>query len=244
MEDLQPWAYGCKVGRGLVVEIRPNGQKYFIVRAFQDGKEKRKHVGIYPEMSLREARIKAVEARRDIFAAPAEVKCKTTFGEVAQEWLKKRMGDKNAKHVEKTKLRLNKYILPEFKDVPIQEITSGMVLKLCRKIEARGTVETATRVKGIIGQVFRYAIATDRADYDPTAALKGALQTRRVKHMAAITKPSEIAVLMKNINNYPRFIVRCALKFSALVFCRPGEIRQAEWRIYSHGHMAVRLERD
>ena len=105
MEDLQPWAYGCKVGRGLVVEIRPNGQKYFIVRAFQDGKEKRKHVGIYPEMSLREARIKAVEARRDIFAAPAEVKSKITFGEIAQEWLKKRMNYKADKYVEKTKLR-------------------------------------------------------------------------------------------------------------------------------------------
>ena len=221
--------YCISDGRGLVVEIRPNGQKYFIVRAFQDGKEKRKHVGIYPEMSLREARVKAVEARRDIFAAPAEVKSKITFGEVAQEWLKKRMNDKADKYVEKTKLRLNKYILPEFKDTPIKEITSGAILKLCRKIEARGVIDTAARVKGVIGQVFRYAIATDRADYDPTAALKGALQTRRAKHMAAITKPSEIAVLMKNINNYPRFIVKCALKFSALVFCRPGEIRQAEW---------------
>ena len=139
------------------------------------------------------------------------------------------MCDKRASYIKSVKLRMNNYILPELKDTPIKEITSGVILKLCRKIEARGTVETAARVKSVIGQVFRYAIATDRADYDPTAALKGALQTRRAKHMAAITKPSEIAVLMKNINNYPRFIVRCALKFSAIVFCRPGEIRQVEW---------------
>ena len=84
-------------------------------------------------------------------------------------------------------------------------------------------------MRAVIGQIFRYAIATDRADYDPTIALKGALQTRKVRHMATITKPADIALLIKNINSYPRFIVKCALNFSALVFCRPGEIRQAEW---------------
>ena len=234
---------GCKVGRGLIVEIRPNGQKYFIVRAFKDGKEKRKHLGVYPEISLREARIKAVEARRDIFNAQSDTTQKDiNFGDIVQEWLDVRMADKDAVYIQKTNFRLNKYILPEFKDTPLKEITSGSVLKLCRKIEKIGILDTATRVKIIIGKIFKYAIATDRADYDPTIALKGALQTRKVRHMAAITKPADIALLIKNMNSYPRFIVKCALKFSALVFCRPGEIRQAEWRIYSH-KWAVRLER-
>ncbi|MBQ9582024.1 MAG: hypothetical protein IJR21_06610 [Synergistaceae bacterium] len=125
-------------------------------------------------------------------------------------------------------MRLNIYIYPAFKDTLIIEITSGAILKLCRNIEARGTVETAARVQAVIGQMFRYAIATDRADYDPTIALRDALQTRRVKHMATITKPADIALLIKNINNYTRFIAKCALKFSALVFCYPGEIRQAD----------------
>ncbi|MBR0220591.1 MAG: DUF4102 domain-containing protein, partial [Synergistaceae bacterium] len=76
---------GCKVGRGLIVEIRPNGQKYFIVRAFKDGKEKRKHLGVYPEISLREARIKAVEARRDIFNAQSDTTQKDiNFGDILQ----------------------------------------------------------------------------------------------------------------------------------------------------------------
>ena len=81
----------------------------------------------------------------------------------------------------------------------------------------------ATRVKVLIAQVFHYAIATDRAESDPTSALAGAIETRTPKHMAAITDPSEIAMLMKNIEAYPRVIVRCALKFSALhlsvLFC-------------------------
>ena len=132
-------------------------------------------------------------------------------------------------YIKTIKLRLKKYILPEFENMPLNEITSGLILNLCRKIEDRGTIEMASRVKTLIGQIFRYAIATDRAENDPTSALKNALASRQHKHMAALTKPSEIAMLMKNINEYPRQIVQCALKFSALTFCRPGEIRQAEW---------------
>ena len=132
-------------------------------------------------------------------------------------------------YIKTIKLRLKKYILPEFEKMPLNEITSGLILNLCRKIEDRGTIEMASWVKTLIGQIFRYAIATDRAENDPTSALKNALASRKHKHMAALTKPSEIAMLIKNINEYPRQIVQCALKFSALTFCRPGEIRQAEW---------------
>ena len=215
-------------GRGLILEVRPNGQKYWIVRVWINGKEKRKHIGSYPEMSLKEARVKAIEARSQIFN-PETKNEKFIFGEIAAEWLEKRMSDKKPSYLRVLRLRLNKYILPEFQDMPMNEITSGTVLKLCRKLEARGVIETASRVKVIVGQIFRYAIATDRAENDPTVGLKGALQTRTPKHMATLTKPSEIAILMKNINAYPYAIVRCALKFSALTFCRPGEIRQAEW---------------
>lgn len=215
-------------GRGLILEIRPNGQKYWIIRVWIDGKEKRKHIGGYPEMSIKEARLKAVEARSQLFT-PETKREKITFREIASEWLEKRMTDKRPSYLRVLNLRLNKYILPELKDIAMNEITSGTVLKLCRKLEARGVIETAARVKVIIGQIFRYAIATDRAENDPTVGLKGALATRTPKHMATLTKPSDIAILMKNINAYPHAVVRCALKFSALTFCRPGEIRHAEW---------------
>ncbi len=215
-------------GRGLLLEIHPNGAKYWICRVKVNGKEKRKHIGSYPALGLKEARIKAAEERVRLFN-PELKKEKFIFGEIAAEWLEKRMNDKKASYLRTVNLRLNRYILPELKNMPVNEITSGTVLNLCRKIEARGTLETAARVKVLIGQIFRYAIATDRAENDPTAGLKGALKTRNSKHMATLTKPSDIALLMKNINAYPHAVVRCALKFSALTFCRPGEIRHAEW---------------
>ena len=129
------------------------------------------------------------------------------------------MKDKKPSYLRTIHFRLNKYILPELQYMPLNEITSGTVLKICRKIEANGLAETAARVK----------IATDRIENDPTFALKGALEARKHKHMAALTKPSDIAMLMKSMNAYPHAVIRCALKFSALTFCRPGEIRHAEW---------------
>ena len=200
-------------------------------------KERKISLGVYPIVGLKDARSKRDELfkMRDRGDDPVEVLnaqkedniC--TFKHITEEWLQKHMVDKKESYIKSVNLRLNKYILPEFGDMPMKEITSGAILKLCRKIEDRGTAETAVKVRGVMGQIFRFAIATDKADYDPTIALRCALQSRQVKHMAAITKPIEIAVLMKNINNYPHFLVRCALKFSALVFCRPGEIRLAEW---------------
>ena len=218
--------YSVSDGRGLVLEVRPNGAKYWIVRFWVKSKEKRKHLGSYPEMSTKEARIKAAEAKTGIFEPQSG---KLTFGEITAEWFEKRMAGKAKRYIDVTKMRLRNYILPEFENFALNEITSGMILKLCRKLEDRGTIETAARVKTLIGQIFRYAIATDRAENDPTVALQNALASRQHKHMAALTKPTDIAILMKNINAYPRAIVRCALKLSALTFCRPGEIRQAEW---------------
>ena len=218
--------YTVSDGRGLILEVHPNGAKYWILRFKINGREKRKSLGSFPEVPLKEARVKAVEERG---RKPETEKEIITFGEVVSEWLEKKMKDKELSYLRTIHFRLNKYILPELQYIPLDEITSGVILKLCRKIEASGHVETASRVKAIIGQVFRYAIATDRAENDPTFALQRALEARTHKHMAALTKPTDIAMLIKHINVYPHAIVRCALKFSALTFCRPGEIRHAEW---------------
>jgi integrase len=112
----------------------------------------------------------------------------------------------------------------------LSDMTAGVILQFCRRIEAKGTLETASRVKQIIGQVFNYAIATDRVETNPTLALHGALQTRQTKHHATLTDPAEIGALMRQIDGYFHDVVRCALKFSVLAFCRPGEIRAAEWK--------------
>ena len=130
--------YSVSDGRGLILEVRPNGAKYWIVRYWIKGKEKRKHLGSYPEMSTKEARIKAAEAKTDTLVPQKD---KVLFGEIVAEWLEKRMLDKKESYIRSIKMRLRKYILPEFEKLSLNEITSGQILKLCRKLEDRGTIE-------------------------------------------------------------------------------------------------------
>lgn len=222
--------YSLNDGQGLRLEVRPNGKRYWVIRYFIGGKEKRTSVGAYPAVGLREAREKNV-AFRDSLASGKPVGHKDeTFEDVIAEWMEKRMIPTLSEgHIRTIRLRLDKHIIPYLGHMKLQEITAGHILRICRRIEDEGYVETAGRIKQIIGQVFRYAIATDRIDTDPTLALKGALQTRSKKHHASITDPQQIGILMRNIDTYPRYLVRMALKFSALTFCRPGEIQHAEW---------------
>lgn len=184
--------------------------------------------GPYPEVSLRAARDRNIDLRRALKSGkPNETE---TFALVAEEWFKKRIEPSiSEKHIQTIRFRLDSYVLPALGASKLSEITSSTVLALCRKIEERGVIETAHRVKLIIGQVFRYAIATDRAETDPTVALRGALQTRKEKHHGTLTDPAQVADLIRGILAYPYPVVRCGLMFSALTFCRPGEIRHAEW---------------
>ena len=216
--------------RGLYLEIYPNGRKYWVIRYSINNVKHRVNVGIYPEVSLKQARDKNYEFRRLLKMGKPIGFEKETFATVAKEWLEKRMSPKVAESYLKTlHMRLDRYILPHFGHMRLEELNSSLILQLIRKIEDRGTLETALRIKVLIGQIFNYAIATSRAETNPTLALKGALQTRVEKNLAAITEPDEIAKLMRQIDQYPYDVVRCALKYSALVFCRPGEIRKAEW---------------
>ncbi|MDR2179696.1 MAG: tyrosine-type recombinase/integrase [Synergistaceae bacterium] len=223
-------SYTLSDGKGLLLEIFPNGRKRWVVRYWVGGREKRTSLGTYPDISLKAARDRNYEFRRDIAAGTAN-KPAETFADVAKEWMDTRMKPMyTARHIEAVDMRLNKYILPALGTLPLSSITSGTVLQACREIEREGHIETARRVKIVVGQIFRYAIATDRIGYDPTYGLKNALQTRKEKHHPTITEPDKIALLTRQINGYPYTVVRCALKFSMLTFCRPGEIRAAEWK--------------
>jgi len=111
-----------------------------------------------------------------------------------------------------------------------------------RRIEARGAVSVAHHTKQIVGQVFRYAIATGRASRDPSLDLRGALPPVRQRHFGAITEPAEVAGLMRAIEGYHgSTVVRCALQFTALTFARPGEIRKAEWKEIDWDHALWRI---
>jgi len=220
----------------------PNGSKCWRFKYRFAGKEKLLALGTYPEVSLSDARDKRTEARRQIAAGidPGEArkarkvanaeKAANTFEVVAREWYGKNEPVWSPTHAVMVISRLEKDVFPAIGNRPISEIRAPDVLKMLQNIEARGVIETAYRIKIVCGQVFRYATATGRAEGDPTAALKGALSKRRVKHHASITDPKEAAVLLRAIDGYQGgFVVRQALRIAPLVFVRPGELRKAEW---------------
>jgi len=232
--------YSLGDGRGLILEVRPNGVKLWVARLWERGdinpktekrksREYRRSLGSYPDVSLKAAREKNFDLRRKEYTA--DIRPKTAlFSDIAEEWMKIRILPRMAESYTRViRIRLDRWVLPEFQGETLADVTSKRILDLCRRIGARGTHDTASRVKQLIGQIFRYAIATGIADGDPTAALSGALTPPSGKHRAAITDERKIGDLMRRISGYQYTVMRCALLFSALTFCRPGEIRQAEW---------------
>jgi len=219
-------SYYLSDGDGLLMEVRPSGKKYFILRLWKDGRETRRSLGSYPDLPLKEARQKGRELKaQDVLPVKGD-----TFGKVAKEWMSRRVDGVLAESYARViRLRMEKFILPELGEIPIHKITSGTILKVCRKIEDRGTVETAHRVRQLVGQVFRYAIALGVAETDPTVALHGALIPSRPKHFATVTDKESVSTIVKSIDKYPYTVMRGALWFSLLTFARPGEVRRAEW---------------
>jgi len=206
------------------------------------GKERLLSFGAYPTITLADARQRREDARKLLANGvdPGEIKkaqkaatvatAESSFEVVAREWHRKFSGSWSPSHAETTLRRIELDAFPILGAKPINEIKAPELLAMLRRIESRGSLETAHRVRTICGQVFRYAVATGRAERDPAADLKGALPPYKKGHHAAVTDPKEVAPLLRAIDGYSgSFVVKCALQIAALVFCRPGELRQAEW---------------
>jgi len=225
--------------KGLYLEITPAGSKRWRFKYRFEDKEKRISLGLYPEVSLKKARLKRDEvrelladgvnpsqARKQAAAAKAELN-KNTFEAVARDWHAKQQQSWSKGHLQKILAWLEKNIFPFMGSRPIATIESPDLLVVLRRIEARGANDTARRLKAVCGQIFRYAIANSLANRDPSADLKGALTYYyRKKHFSSITDPKEIGALMRAIDSYTgSFIARHALQLAPLVFVRPGELR-------------------
>ena len=174
---------------GLYLKVDTAGRKYWTLRFWEGGKERQISLGVYPEVSLKDARIKRDElqtarARGELISVRPD-KSPTTFQEAATEWLKIRMRDKAAGYLKAINLRLKKYILPAIGNLKLTDIKAPVILNLCRKIENKEFIETSHRVRALIGQVFRFAIASGWCENDPTQALTGALTPVRAKHINA-----------------------------------------------------------
>ncbi len=228
-------------GGGLFLLVTPSGGKYWHFKYRFGEKDKRISFGPYPEISLAEAREKREEARKQIahgidpsVARKAMKQAETTEAEtfevIAREWHMKFTPTWSTIHATTMMARMERDIFPWIGARPIKEIKAPELLAVLRRIESRGALETAHRIRTIAGQVLRYAVATGRAERDCSGDLRGALPQPGEHHHAAITDPKEVAPLLRAIDGYQGgFVVKCALRLAPMFFVRPGELRQAEW---------------
>jgi integrase len=229
-------------GKGMYLLIKEAGRYWRMDYRFMD-KRKTLALGVYPEISLAKARKRREKAREllaegsDPSAAKQDeqqakqAEAANTFERVAREWLEKTSASRAAITQEKVQTWLEKDVFPHIGHMPMRSIGPRDVLdKVVRRMEQRGVIDTAHRIKQLCGQVFRYAVVTGGAERDVTSDLKDALQKKVKVHHAAVTEPKAAGELMRAIYGYtghPTTVA--ALKLAPLVFVRPGELRTAEW---------------
>jgi integrase len=225
-------------GEGLYIHVTPAGSKLWRYKYKFNGRSKIFSIGKYPLISLKEARQKRVGAQRllaegiDPSIAKQENKQNnnSSFGLIAEQWFKNNKPKWSKKYAATVWRRIEKNLLPNLKNRKINKITTGELLRVLRKIEQRGAIDTTHRAGQAASQIFIHAIACGLIENNPANDIVKALQVVQVKHLPAITKPVEVGELMRAIDGFQgTFVVECALKLLPYVFVRPGELRKAEW---------------
>jgi integrase len=227
---------------GMFLLVNPNGSRLWRLKYRVDGREKLLALGAYPETTLAQARTaraaakatmrdgKDPGAQRKLDKLTKKAVAGNTFRALAEDWLMQEAKRGHAEITINKKRWLIEMTLPDIGDRPISEITPPELLAVLRKLEARGHLESARRMRSVCSQVFRYAIFEGKAERDPTADLRGALIAPTVTHHAAIVEPKAVGALLRALDGYQGSpITLAALRLAPLVFLRPGELRQAEW---------------
>lgn len=227
--------------RGLYLLVNAAGKYWRFDYRFA-GKRKTLALGVYPDSTLAKARAKRDEARRQLadeidpglqrkaVRAARSERAANSLEVIAREWHAKQLPAWTAGHAGRILRRLDVDVFPWIGARPIAELTAPEVLAALRRIEARGAIETAHRTHQNLSQVFRYAIATGRAERDPCPDLRGALPPAKPQHHASIVEPKAVGELLRAVSGYQGTpVAKCALRLAALVFVRPGELRKAEW---------------
>ncbi|CAN5206794.1 integrase arm-type DNA-binding domain-containing protein [soil metagenome] len=233
--------YKCSDERGLYLEVHPSGSKLWRYKYSHLGKDKRIALGRYPEVSLAEARRKRDDARQKLNDGVdplaerkhdklvALYKAANTFGDVAKEYIDKMVREGRA---DTTTTKAN-WLLEQLAPIAanaVADLKPIDVLAALKRIEARGKYETARRCRSFASRVFRYAVATGRAETDPTSVLRGALITPKPKHHSALLEPKAVGELLRAIDAYSGSVMtRVAMQVAPHVMARPGELRQALW---------------
>lgn len=187
--------------------------------------------GIDPSNVRKTSRAEALKQRQEFQLAKAGLPPSGSFESIAREWLETvHIVKVSSGHAERTRIRLEQDVFPWLGRRPIAEIKPPELLECLRRVESRGAIETAHRVKQSCGLIFRYAIATGLCERDPSADLREALTPIQSRHHSAITEPKRVGELLRAIDSYKGFpVTRAALALAPLLFQRPGELRKAEW---------------
>ncbi len=240
----QPYKISDGTIGGLYVAVSPTGKKVFRLAYKFQGKAQLLTLGSYPEFTLAEAREAAQEAKKQLAhgqspaalkkSAKAQAQTGTiTFRHIAQQWLALRKPEWSEVHWEDMDQKLNLHVLPFIGDSPMVEITKAEVKAILDSLQAQEKFETLKRTRSIISQVFQHALDSEVPGVivDWTTQLRRQYSSPPAKNRAALTTPQAVGKLMRSIEGYKAVSLQTALalKFSALTFCRPGEIRHAEW---------------
>ncbi len=241
-------------GGGLYLHLSAAGGKLWRLAYRFDGKQKTMSFGAYPTVSLKDAREKRDECKSLLAkgidpslhkkatkaACIAETAC--AYEIIAREWHAKHAPNWTESNAERVLARQEKDVFPFIGKRPIAQISAPELLTVLRKVETRGALDTAHRIMQDSSRIFRYAIATGRAERDPAADLKGALPPPRKGHFATIVDVKEIGQLLRDIDAYTgNVVVRAALRLAPHVFVRPGELRKAEWAEFDLEHAEWRI---
>lgn len=238
LRALKPRArlYRVADGKGLCIEVPPTGSKLWRFRYRHNGKARMLGLGEWPHVSLADARTLRDQARALVAKGldPSTERQREkraerqTFEIIAREWLARR--EVSEATLSKDRWLLEDFAIPKLGGKPIAEVTAAEVLDLLQDLEGRAMLETAARLRAKLSAIFRYAVATLRAQHDPVGALRGAIKSPKTRHHAAITEPRAFGELLRAIHAYRGgYVVACALKLAPLLFVRPGELRHAEW---------------
>lgn len=235
--------YKLADGGGLHLLVTTNGQRYWRLNYRFDGKYRTLALGVYPDVGLADARAKRDAARKTLAsgedpserqkhdAREAKARSADTFKAIAEEWLTRNEAQGRSASTMKKLRWLLSFAYPTLGDRPITQISAPEILEVLRKVEIRGRHETAVRLRGTFGTVFRYAIATGRAQRDVSFDLRGALISPTTKHRSALLRPKEVGGLLQAIQAYEgQPTVHVALALAPHLFVRPGELRMAEWK--------------
>ena len=224
-----------RTGNGLSLEVAPEGGKRWRFRYRFQGKPNMVTLGTYPLVSLKEARSRAIDAKKELESGidPSEkrkaVQGTKDFQEVAKEWFAIFSAERSPRYSAEVWSRLEREVFPFIGSKLLADIDAPTVLSILRRTESRDAIVTMYKIKSHISQIFKYAIACGLAYADPSRDLSAALRSKPSKPMSSIIEPKEVSKLMLAITGYSRPVVRSALLLGILTFVRPGELRTAEW---------------